>query len=160
MQDWTGASQPRTPGTEAAPEAWTDPPSGPPRGAKPAAALDFLPDFLRLRARPLLSPDTRVSLVCLLPTPCGRAPSPTAQTLVAPDLPSAGTRSVFWKLGGGGGGGAEGGWCYGGSTGGGAGLTCLGCQLRRLGTPRPWPSPLASKPWVPHLSDADNRREK
>lgn len=109
MQDWTGASQPRTPGTEAAPEAWTDPPSGPPRGAKPAAALDFLPDFLRLRARPLLSPDTRVSLVCLLPTPCGRAPSPTAQTLVAPDLPSAGTRSVFWKLGGGGGGGSGGG---------------------------------------------------
>lgn len=152
MQDWTGASQPRTPGTEAAPEAWTDPPSGPPRGAKPAAALDFL----RLRARPLLSPDTQVSLVCPLPTPCGRAPSPTAQTLVAPDLLSAGTQSVFWKWGGG----AEGGWCYGGSTGGGAGLTCLGCQLRRLGTPRPWPSPLASKPWVPHLSDADNRREK
>lgn len=99
MQDWTGASQPRTPGTKAAPEAWTDPPSGPPRGVKPAAALDFL----RLRARPLLSPDTRVSLVCPLPTPCGRVPSRTAQTLVAPDLLSAGTPSVFWKRGGGGG---------------------------------------------------------
>ena len=151
-EDWTGASPPRTPGTEAAPEAWTDPPSEPPGGAKPADA----PDFPRLRAGPLLSPDTRVSLVCPLPTPCGRTPSPTAQTPVAPALLSAGTRSVFWKQGGAGGGC----WCCGGSTGGGAGLTCLGCRLRGLGTPRPWPSPLASKPGVPHLSDADNRREK
>ena len=99
-EDWTGASPPRTPGTEAAPEAWTDPPSEPPGGAKPADA----PDFPRLRAGPLLSPDTRVSLVCPLPTPCGRTPSPTAQTPVAPALLSAGTRSVFWKQGGAGGG--------------------------------------------------------